>query len=157
MSAPSQADLRNAMALVPTAVTVVTAPGEESPAGATANAVASLSLDPPLMLVCLDHRSRTLGALQRAGRFAVNVLSAEGEGLARSFATPVPHTEKWEGVEFELRSGAPVLGAALVWIVCELRDLLDGGDHKIVTGRVLELGRREGEPLLFAAGSYRLL
>ena len=143
------------MALVPTPVTLVTAPGDPEPAGATASAVASLSLEPPLMLVCLDHRSRTLGALRAAGRFAVNVLSAESEAEARTFATTVPHAEKWEGVPATERSGVPVLDAALVWVVCELRDLLDGGDHTIVTGAVVELGTGEGEPLLFVDGEYR--
>jgi flavin reductase (DIM6/NTAB) family NADH-FMN oxidoreductase RutF len=157
MAPPNPDDLRRAMALVPTPVTVVTAPGEEVAAGATANAVASLSLDPPLMLVCLDRRSRTLAAVRRAGRFAVNVLGAEGEGHARTFATPVPHIEKWKGVPVAERAGAPILDEAIVWVVCELRDLLDGGDHVIVTGMVEELGSREGTPLLFHAGSYRPL
>jgi flavin reductase (DIM6/NTAB) family NADH-FMN oxidoreductase RutF len=145
------------MALVPTAVTVVTSPGDPEPAGATASAVASLSLDPPLMLVCMDHRSRTLGALRSAGRFAVNVLSAAGEADARTFATPAPHSEKWEGVPATDRSGVPVLDDALVWVVCELRDLLDGGDHTIVTGTVVELGTGDGEPLLYIDGEYRSL
>ena len=143
------------MALVPTPVTVVTTPGDPEPAGATANAVASLSLDPPLMLVCLDHRSRTLGALRQSGRFAVNVLPAESEGDARKFASAAPHAEKWKGVPATERSGVPVLDRALVWVVCELRDLLDGGDHTIVTGSVVELGTGDGQPLLFVEGEYR--
>ncbi len=145
------------MALVPTPVTIVTAPGATDPAGATASAVASLSLDPPLMLVCLDHRSRTLGAVRSAGKFAINVLSAEGTPKARAFATAIPHAEKWDGVAAVERSGVPVLDDALVWVVCELRDLLDGGDHTIVTGRVLELGTGEGSPLVYVAGEYRKL
>ncbi len=143
--------------MVPTPVTVVTAPGEAEPAGATANAVASLSLDPPLMLVCLDHRSRTLAVVRSAGRFAINVLSQAGEDHARSFATAAPHAEKWDGVPATERSGVPVLDDALVWVVCELRDLLDGGDHTNVTGHVLELGTSEGEPLLFVNGEYRTM
>ena len=157
MSPPTPDDLRRAMALVPTPVTVVTAPGEPAPAGATANAVASLSLEPPLMLVCLDHASRTLDAVRRAGRFAVNVLTAEGEAHARRFATTAPHVEKWEGVGWSDRGGVPVMDEALVWTVCELRDLLDGGDHVIVTGAVVDLGAREGTPLVFHAGAYRPL
>jgi len=145
------------MANVPTPVTVVTAPGEQVAAGATANAVASLSLDPPLMLVCLDRGSRTLAAVRRSGRFAVNVLAMEGEEHARSFATPVAHEEKWAGVPAQDHSGVPILDEALVWIVCELRDLLDGGDHVIVTGLVEDLGSRDGHPLLFHNGSYRAL
>ena len=145
------------MALVPTPVTVVTAPGESAPAGATANAVASLSLDPPMMLVCLDRGSRTLDAVRAAGRFAVNVLGAEGERHARAFASTAPHPRKWDGVPWTERGGVPVLDEALVWTACELRDLLDGGDHVIVTGTVQELGAREGAPLVFHAGGYRTL
>ncbi len=157
MTAPTPEEFRSAMALVPTPVSVVTAPGNPEPAGATASAVASLSLDPPLMLVCLDHRSRTLGALRTAGAFAVNVLPAAGEAHARTFATTAPHAEKRAGVPSTERSGVPVIDGALVWVVCELRDLLDGGDHTIVTGSVVELGTGEGEPLLFADGHYRPL
>lgn len=145
------------MALVPTPVTVVTAPGDAAPAGATANAVASLSLDPPMMLVCLDRGSRTLDAVREAGRFAVNVLGADGAEHARGFASTAPHAAKWEGVAWAERAETPVLDEALVWVACELRDLLDGGDHVIVTGTVLELGAREGAPLLFHAGEYRPL
>jgi Conserved protein/domain typically associated with flavoprotein oxygenases, DIM6/NTAB family len=145
------------MALVPTPVTIVTAPGTGSPAGATANAVASLSLEPPLMLVCLDRRSRTLAAVRQQGRFAVNVLGAEGEEHARRFAAPVPHAQKWEGVGWTERAGTPVLDEAIVWVACELRDLLDGGDHVIVTGTVTDLGRREGTPLIFHGSAYRPL
>ena len=145
------------MALVPTPVTVVTAPGGSAPAGATANAVASLSLDPPMMLVCLDRGSRTLDAVRAAGRFAVNVLGAGGEDHARSFASTAAHAVKWEGVAWEERSGTPVLADALVWVACELRDLLDGGDHVIVTGTVQDLGSRDGAPLLFHGGTYRPL
>ena len=157
MEAPTPDELRDAMALVPTPVTVVTAPGELAPAGATANAVASLSLDPPLMLVCLDRESRTLGAVRTAGRFGVNVLSGSGEEHARAFATTAAHSEKWEGVEWDEREGVPIMRDALVWVACELRDLLDGGDHVIVTGSVLGLGSREGTPLVFHQGSYRTL
>jgi 3-hydroxy-9,10-secoandrosta-1,3,5(10)-triene-9,17-dione monooxygenase reductase component len=157
MAAPTADEFRRAMAGVPTPVTIVTAPGDEVAAGATANAVASLSLDPPLMLVCLDHRSRTLAAVRGAGRFAVNVLGAEGERHARSFARQTPHDEKWEGVPATDRAGVPVLAEALVWVVCELRDLLDGGDHVIVTGMVEALGTRDGTPLLFYDGGYRTL
>ena len=145
------------MAHVPTPVTIVTAPGAEAAAGATANAVASLSLDPPLMLVCLDRRSRTLGVVRQAGRFAVNVLGAGSEAHARAFATQLSHAEKWRDVPEREEFGVPVLADAIVWVVCELRDVLDGGDHVIVTGSVESLGSGEGSPLLFHEGGYRAL
>jgi flavin reductase (DIM6/NTAB) family NADH-FMN oxidoreductase RutF len=146
------------MAAVPTPVTVITSVGPEGPAGATANAVASLSLDPPLMLVCLDRGSRTLAALRASGRFAVNVLGDGGEGLARAFASKAPHPEKWAGVEWSESDGMPRIAGALAWIGCELRDLLDGGDHVIVTGAVSRLERAEdSQPLVFHHGEYRAM
>ncbi len=145
------------MGSLPTGVTVVTAIGPNGLSGATANAVCSLSLDPPLMLACLDLGSRTLRSVQAAGRFAINVLAAGQEDLARGFARKVPEPDKWEGVAWSERLGAPALEGALLWIACELRDSIAGGDHVIVTGDVVGLEAREGEPLVFHAGSYRPL
>jgi 3-hydroxy-9,10-secoandrosta-1,3,5(10)-triene-9,17-dione monooxygenase reductase component len=143
------------MAQLPTGVTVVTAMGEGGPAGATANAVASLSLDPPLMLACLDLGSRTLAAVQRAGRFGVNVLASDQAELALRFATKDPHPEKWDGVGWREREDVPAIDGSLIWVACELRDLHDGGDHVIATGRVLDLDAAAGEPLIFHEGAYR--
>jgi flavin reductase (DIM6/NTAB) family NADH-FMN oxidoreductase RutF len=146
------ATLRAAMSRFPTGVTVVTAAG---PAGATANAVASLSLEPPLMLACLDLGSRTLVAVEHAGVFGINVLAADQAELARRFSTKDPHPQKWDGVPWEERTGSPKIGGALIWLACELGDVHGGGDHVIVTGRVLELEDGDGEPLLFYDGEYR--
>jgi flavin reductase (DIM6/NTAB) family NADH-FMN oxidoreductase RutF len=143
------------MARMPTPVTVVTAAGAAGPAGATANAVTSLSLSPPLMLACLDRGSRTLRALEVAGGFAINVLAADQAELARRFSTKDPHPEKWMGVTFTDHEGMPLIEGAVMWIACELRDVLQGGDHVIVTGGVVELISGEGDPLLFHDGVYR--
>ncbi len=149
------ATLRAAMSRFPTGVTVVTAAGPAGPAGATANAVASLSLEPPLMLACLDLGSRTLVAVEHAGLFAINVLAANQAALARRFSTKDPHPQKWEGVGFEERAGTPKIDGTLIWLACELGAVHDGGDHAIATGRVLELEAVEGEPLLFYEGEYQ--
>ncbi|OLE38369.1 MAG: hypothetical protein AUG48_01970 [Actinobacteria bacterium 13_1_20CM_3_68_9] len=149
------ATLRAAMSRFPTGVTVVTATGPAGPAGATANAVASLSLEPPLMLACLDLGSRTLVAVEHVGVFGINVLAADQAGLARRFSTKDPHPEKWDGVAWDERAGTPKIKGTLIWLACELRDVHDGGDHVIVTGRVLELDAGDGEPLLFHGGEYR--
>ena len=149
--------LRGAMARFPTGVTIVSAMGQEGPAGATANAVSSLSLEPPLMLACLDLGSRTLVALQHAGRFGINALAADQEDVARRFSTKDPHHEKWQGVSWSERSGAPSIDDALVWVACDVDEIHRGGDHVIVVGSVLELGTREADPLLFHAGDYRPL
>jgi len=147
------------MSVIPTAVTVVAANAADAgPAGATANAVASLSLDPPLMLACLDRGSRTLGAVRSSGRFSVNVLGAGDEVLARRFASKAPLDEKWSGVEWSPAAGVPKIAGALAWIACDLRDLLDGGDHVIVTGSVTELEVAENAaPLVFHHGDYRAI
>jgi 3-hydroxy-9,10-secoandrosta-1,3,5(10)-triene-9,17-dione monooxygenase reductase component len=151
------ADLREAMSRFPTGVTVVTANGPAGPAGATANAVASLSLEPPLMLACLDLGSRTLVAVEHAGRFGVNVLSADQAPLAHRFSTKDPHPEKWDGVPWTEEAGSPRIDSVLIWLGCELRDVHEGGDHAIATGRVLALDASEGEPLVFHRGRYRPL
>lgn len=145
---------RTAIGNMPTGVTVVTAPGAEGPSGLTANAVSSLSLDPPLMLACLDRGSRTLRAVEAAGRFGVNVLAADQADLARGFATKREMPEKWEGVAWSERTGIPALAGAVVWVACELRDVLSGGDHVIVTGFVLEAASSNADPLVFFRGAY---
>ena len=145
------------MATLPTGVTVVTAAGPDGPAGATANAVCSLSIEPMLMLACLDRGSRTLLAVQAANRFGVSVLHAGQEEIARSFATKVPVADKWTGVAWTDRDGIPAIDDALVWLACDLRDVIGGGDHVIVTGEVSALEASEGDPLVFHDGEYRPL
>jgi 3-hydroxy-9,10-secoandrosta-1,3,5(10)-triene-9,17-dione monooxygenase reductase component len=157
MSRPDPAAFRAAMGLLPTGVTIVTATGPEGPAGATANAVSSLSIEPMLMLACLDRGSRTLLAVQAANRFGISVLHAGQEEVARRFATKAPVPEKWEGVAWSERDGVPAVEDALVFAACELRDVIAGGDHVIVTGEVTALGAAAGDPLVFHNGEYRPL
>jgi 3-hydroxy-9,10-secoandrosta-1,3,5(10)-triene-9,17-dione monooxygenase reductase component len=157
MSAPDPAGFRAAMGSLPTGVTIVTASGPEGPAGATANAVSSLSIEPMLMLACLDRGSRTLLALQGANHFGVNVLHAGQEEIARGFATKAPVAEKWQGVAWSERDGVPAIDGALVFVACELRDVIAGGDHVIVTGDVIGLETSSGEPLVFHGGEYKPL
>ena len=145
------------MASLPTGVTVVSASGAEGPAGATANAVCSLSIEPMLMLACLDRGSRTLLAVQAADRFGISVLHAGQEGIARTFATKAPVAEKWAGVAWSERDGIPAIDDPLVWIACELRDVVAAGDHVIVTGAVTGLAVGSGEPLVFHGGTYQPL
>jgi flavin reductase (DIM6/NTAB) family NADH-FMN oxidoreductase RutF len=146
--------LRSAMSRFPTGVTIVTAPAPDGPAGLAVNAVTSLSLDPPLMLACLDRGSRTLRAVEAAGRFGINVLREGTEDLVRAFGSKVDMETKWDGVGWVDRDGLPHLDAAIVFIACTMRDVVNGGDHVIVTGEVESIDEREGEPLLFANGRY---
>jgi flavin reductase (DIM6/NTAB) family NADH-FMN oxidoreductase RutF len=157
MSAPDPAGFRAAMGSLPTGVTIVTATGPEGPAGATANAVSSLSIEPMLMLACLDRGSRTLLAVQAANRFGVSVLHAGQESIARGFATKAPVAEKWQGVAWRERDGVPAIEGALIFVACELRDVIAGGDHVIVTGEVVALESAEGDPLVFHGGEYKPL
>jgi flavin reductase (DIM6/NTAB) family NADH-FMN oxidoreductase RutF len=157
MNGPDPDRFRAAMGMLPTGVTVVSAAGPEGPAGATANAVSSLSIEPMLMLACLDRGSRTLLAVQAANRFGISVLHAGQEPIARAFATKAPPAEKWRGVGWSERGGVPAVDDALLFVACELRDVIAGGDHVIVTGEVAALETAEGDPLVFHAGEYRPL
>jgi len=143
------------MAGFPTGVTVVTAAGPSGPAGATANAVVSLSLEPPMMLASLDLGSRTLIAVERARTFGINVLAGDQADVARRFSTKDPHPEKWNGIGWSERAGVPMIEGAAIWLACELSDAHEGGDHVIVTGLVTDLEAGEGKPLLFLDGEYR--
>ncbi len=142
------------MGTLPTGVTVVTASGPEGPAGATANAVCSLSIEPMLMLACLDRGSRTLLAVQAANRFGISILHAGQESIARAFATKAPVADKWEGVGWGERDGIPAIDDALAFVACDLRDVIAGGDHVIVTGEVTGLETSAGDPLVFHNGDY---
>ncbi len=145
------------MSRLPTGVSVISAAGESGPAGLTVGAVASLSLDPPLMLACLDRGSRTLAAVERARRFGINVLAGDQAELARAFATKAPHPEKWAAAAWRERSGVPIIDGVAVWAACELRDLHDGGDHVVATGTVLDLAANDLDPLVFYRGEYMSL
>lgn len=157
MSPLDPARFRAAMGALPTGVTVVSAAGPDGPAGATANAVSSLSIEPMLMLACLDRGSRTLLAVQAANRFGINVLRAGQEPIARAFATKAPVADKWEGIAWSERDGIPAIDDALVFVACDLRDVIAGGDHVIVTGEVCDLATTKGDPLVFHRGEYRPL
>jgi flavin reductase (DIM6/NTAB) family NADH-FMN oxidoreductase RutF len=148
-----------------TGVAIVTAHDDDGPAGLTTNAVTSLSLDPLLLLVCFDNGSRTLPIVQRAGRFAVNVLHAGQEDLARVFASKRVAEEKFDAATHTVAHGVPVLDDALAWIACDLESLTPAGDHSIGIGRVTHMSSDDepagtgssGEPLLFFRGGFARL
>jgi 3-hydroxy-9,10-secoandrosta-1,3,5(10)-triene-9,17-dione monooxygenase reductase component len=146
-----QRRFRDVVGSFPTGVTIVTAPG---PAGLTTNAFTSVSLDPPLVLVCFDNGSRTLDAVRRSGSYAVNVLRKGQEDLAVVFASKRVAAEKFAEVTHTEEHGVPVLDDALAWIVCDDVDLVEAGDHTIGIGHVSALEATDGEPLMFFRGSY---
>lgn len=142
---------RQAIGHFATGVTVVTAPG---PAGATSNAVCSLSLDPLLVIACLDHGSRTLAAIQEHERAGVSVLSAEQRDVAVAFANKDTHEEKFGRVGWTEHAGVPVLDGAVAWLGGAVREAFPGGDHEILVIEVEEFGDEGGAPLVFYKGTY---
>jgi flavin reductase (DIM6/NTAB) family NADH-FMN oxidoreductase RutF len=137
-----------------TGVCVVTSFGPEGPSGMTANAVASLSLDPPLMIVCFDREARTLGAVEHSRRFGVHILARSQEEIAARFASKQPESEKFAAVRWSERSGVPMLADCAAGLACSLDRLLPGGDHLIAVGEVVDLWNLDAEPLVFFRGDY---
>jgi 3-hydroxy-9,10-secoandrosta-1,3,5(10)-triene-9,17-dione monooxygenase reductase component len=137
-----------------TGVAVVTARDDQGAVGMTTNALTSLSLDPRLLLVCFDNAARTLPVVRETGRFAVSILRAGQEHLSGRFASKLPVDEKFDDVAHRLLDGVPILDGALAWLVCDLRELLPGGDHTIGIGAVTGMGHDEGDPLVWHRGAY---
>jgi len=157
MAVPDTQEFRQVVGLLPTGVTVVTAFSGDGPAGATASAVCSLSLEPMMMLVCLDRGSRTLHAVEEAGRFGINVLGLDQRNAAEVFATKVPLEEKWQSVAWIRHLEVPIIEGCPAYIVCGLHEVIDGGDHVIITGDVIEVEAEPAEPLVYHGGLFRKL
>jgi flavin reductase (DIM6/NTAB) family NADH-FMN oxidoreductase RutF len=122
--------------------------------GLTANAFTSLSLDPLLVLVCIEKNADTHDCVREAGTFAVNILGSDGETLARRFAA-WEVDRKFDGLAHHPeQTGAPVLDEALAWVDCRLVAQHDGGDHTIFVGEVLAGDAGTGTPLLYYRGGY---
>jgi flavin reductase (DIM6/NTAB) family NADH-FMN oxidoreductase RutF len=159
MSAPEH-DMRTIMGHFATGVCVIsTQRGDGEPVATTVNAVTSVSLEPPLLLVCLAHDSETLAAVESCGRFAVNVLAESQREHSIRFAAKGERARALE-VEFgEHQPGIPYLPDALVAIACRVSAMHRGGDHMIVIGEVVSTSSAESEdtPLLFFRGSYSRL
>ncbi|HXA53529.1 MAG TPA: flavin reductase family protein [Solirubrobacteraceae bacterium] len=138
-----------------TGVAVVTAQGADGPVGMTANALCSLSLDPLLLLVCIDNSARTLAPIRATGRFAVNVLCRAQRPLADAFASKEHKPSHFEHTPWRDHQGVPVLEESLAWLVCDLRELHPGGDHTIGIGAVTDMAHDEhGTPLVWYRGGY---
>ena len=156
----SAAGLRHAMGHFATGVTVITSVGADGgPVGTTANAVSSLSLDPPLVLVCFDRASQTLGAVRAHGAFAINVLAAPQQELSANFARRGLAAD-WDGVRHRPGlTGSPRLHGVLATLECTVEHRLPGGDHEIVVGRVCDVETSDdaAPPLLFWRGRYASL
>lgn len=156
--APS--DFRKAMGCFATGVTVITVDQDAEVHGMTANAFTSVSLDPPLVLVCVDHRARTHAHLHARKRFGVNVLSSGQQAISEYYARSAEthqHPEAF-GARFDRTAqGTPVLHGALAYLECRLHSAEKAGDHTIFIAEVQDVVVREGEPLLYFRSKYREL
>lgn len=153
------AQFRKAMGCFATGVTIITLDLEGEVHGMTANAFASVSLDPMLVLVCVDHSTRTHAHLHAKKRFGVNVLCEDQRALSEYYARPERSHENAEveaGARFDRTShGTPILHGSLAYLECRLHTAQIAGDHTIFIAEVEEVVVNEGEPLLFFRGKYR--
>jgi len=150
-------DLRNALGSFATGVTVVTSrDARGKPVAMTVNSFASVSLDPPLILWCLNRDIRPFAAFNSASHFAVHVLQRGQEGVSNHFA--VERDDKFAGVEYGTGiADLPLLLQYSSLFQCRVEHRYEGGDHVILVGRVLEFDHRPAEPLVFHGGAYRAL
>jgi 3-hydroxy-9,10-secoandrosta-1,3,5(10)-triene-9,17-dione monooxygenase reductase component len=154
-SAPRE---RDTFARLPAGVSLVTTCGEGGPYGMTASAVCCLSLEPPLVLVCLANRSTTLRRVHRHRRFAVNVLRDRHTHIADEFARPATDKpRRFASMAHRIVNDVPVLDDALAWLTCRIEATYPGGDHTIVVGRICARGPGVGEPLVWHDRRYRTL
>lgn len=148
-------DFRHVLGHFAAGVTIITtADGEGRPTGLTATAFTSVSLDPPLILVCVSHKSQSYPALLERKQFAVNFLRREHEELSRRFATS--RLDKFDGVAYRMSAlGLPVLAEALAHVECVTVNQHVEGDHTVLIGRVDACDTAtSGEPLLYFRGKY---
>jgi flavin reductase (DIM6/NTAB) family NADH-FMN oxidoreductase RutF len=151
-------ELRRVMGHFATGVTVVTSRRSSGELhGLTANAFTSVSLVPPLALVCVDKKAESYPCFEESKIFTVNVLARDQEALSRKFA--VSGGNKFEGVSHKIgANGAPILDGAIAYLECKVTAVIDGGDHTIYIAEVEQAETpREGKPLLFFRGGYREL
>jgi len=147
-------DFRHVLGHFATGVTIIsTCDADGRPTGLTASAFSSVSLDPPLILVCVDHKSQSYPALRDQGRFAVNVLGHDQEHVSRRFATT--RLDKFDEIPHRISElGLPLVEGALAQLECGLAAAHPAGDHTIYVGHVLSVSAHPGRPLVYHAGAY---
>ena len=150
-------DFRKVLSHFASGVTVITTSDSDGrPTGLTASAFTSVSLDPPLILVCVAHKSQSYPAMVERGRFAVNFLRREQEDISRRFATT--RLDKFDGVPHRISAlGLPVLTEALGHVECVIVNTHIEGDHTVFIGRVDACDTADGMPLLYYRGKYESL
>ena len=157
----NQEDFRRAMGCFATGVTVITVDYEGAVQGMTANAFTSVSLDPLLVLVCVDHQAKTHSHLHSRKRFGINVLAEPQRAISENYARPdrdPAQAELEAGAKFDRTAhGTPVLRGALAYLECRLQSAQDAGDHTIFIAEVEDVVVRTGEPLLYFQSGYRAI
>jgi flavin reductase (DIM6/NTAB) family NADH-FMN oxidoreductase RutF len=155
----SSTEFRQAMGCFATGVTIVTLDLDGEVHGMTANAFASVSLDPLLLLVCVDHSARTHAHMHAKKRFGINILAEDQRVISEYYARPVhthEHAEEEAGARFDRTAqGTPILNGALAYLECRLQSAEEAGDHTIFIAEVEDVVVRQGEPLLYFRGRYR--
>lgn len=155
-----QKDFRRVLGAFATGVTIVTTRAGDKIHGLTANAFCSVSLSPPLVLVCVNKDAQSHDLIVQGKCFAVNILNVDQQHIAERFAQEaLSGAARFDTLETRAAvTGAPVLGESLGWVDCKLAASHDGGDHTIFVGEVVALGRGEKEsPLLYFRGEYQIL
>jgi flavin reductase (DIM6/NTAB) family NADH-FMN oxidoreductase RutF len=148
-------ELRRVMGHFATGVTVITTLRKSGDLhGLTANAFTSVSLVPPLVLICVDKKAESYPCFEETRVFTVNLLASDQEAISRRFA--VSGGEKFQGIAYrDGANGAPILEGTLGYIECRVTTAVDGGDHTIYLGEVEQAETHEAKPLLFFRGGYR--
>jgi 3-hydroxy-9,10-secoandrosta-1,3,5(10)-triene-9,17-dione monooxygenase reductase component len=154
MSDVDPARFRQLLGRFATGVTIVTADDSAgNPTGMTANTLTSVSLNPPLISICIDHSADMHHTLQHTTRFTVNILSANQEAISRRFAEQ--GTSRFDGIGFSRSDrGGIILDGVLAHIECERISEFPTGDHSLFVARVVGGSTSEGEPLLYYRGGY---
>src|SRR5689334_16012181 len=148
------AQFKLAMSHFASGVTIVSTEHEGKPYGMTVASFASLSLHPPLVLVCVEKSVKTHDAIAAAGRFGVSILTQDQADISSKFASR--RDDKFDGVAVTRGPlGVPLIANALTTLDCEVRQALPGGDHTIFVGEVTDAQTREGVPLLYFRSGYR--
>jgi flavin reductase (DIM6/NTAB) family NADH-FMN oxidoreductase RutF len=155
----NSSEFRKAMGCFATGVTIITVDLEGEVHGMTANAFASVSLDPPLVLVCVDHATRTHAHLHAKKRFGINVLGEDQRAISEYYARAErdhEHAEAEAGARFDrTQQGTPMLRGSLAFLECRLNSAEVAGDHTIFIAEVEDVVVRDGDPLLFFRAKYR--
>lgn len=148
-----QAEFREAMAWVCAPVSVVTAVEGNQPYGTTVSAFASLSMDPPMVVICLERSSGLLAVIRRTGRFGLNLLASTQSGLASNFARKAG-AGKFASVPWEMTGDVPRIPGVAGFLACVVGNLVEGGDHLLVLGQVTVARTSADAPLTYHARAF---